>query len=90
MSSSDTPRGASKLDEIASSIKRLKSKGTRPPVRTYKVSIMGPSLEKHHIQTVQAESPGAALDMVLRASGASDCTQYGVLLVATNTTKEVA
>lgn len=74
------PLSPSTIEKITGHLKR--KRGSDKPVHTYKVSVMGPSLDKPHIQSVQASTPGEALDMVLRAAGCTDCTQYGVLHVS--------
>lgn len=71
--------GSDLIEEVKSFARKRRSK----TLHTYKVSVMGPSLDKPHIQSVQASTPGEALDMVLRAAGCTDCTQYGVLHLST-------
>lgn len=66
-------------EDITEGVRSLVRKRKPKITHNYKVSVMGPSLDKPHVQAVQASTPGEALDMVLRAAGCTDCTQYGVL-----------
>src|SRR5690606_30415847 len=77
------------LDDISASIKKLKARTPKPKLHTYKVSIMGPSLDKHHIQTVQADTRGGINNIVLRANRVSACTHYAVLIITSDTPTEV-
>lgn len=68
------------LEKIEGHLQKKRGSGGTQALTSYRVSIIGPSLNKWHTEKIQAATPGAALDEVIRGSGCNDCTQFSLFI----------